>query len=76
MSLPKVLIDFDKSWRLDNIYTACTKESDYGLCGGKDAWFHDLPTEIISLAKSANNKSALWGVTLKEQNGRGLACLG
>ncbi len=53
---PHILFDFDESWELDNLYTACTKESDYGLRGGKDAWFRDLPEEIVRVAKGAKDK--------------------
>lgn len=52
---PRIVIDFNKEWELNNWYVACTKKPDYGLRGGDDLWYRDLPPEAIKIAKEAKN---------------------
>lgn len=56
IKFPKIVIDFNEKWELENWYVACTKKSSYGLRGGDDVWYRDLPEEAITAAKAATNR--------------------
>lgn len=56
VSLPRLIFDFNGKWEIQNWYIACTKESNYGLRGGSDSWFRDLPEAAVKAAKAASNK--------------------
>lgn len=55
-AFPHLVIDFNKEWELQNWYTACTKKSDYGLRGGDDYWFRELPEAAIKAAQNAKSE--------------------